>query len=286
MKWGRTASRKLLSYFPKTPRGDFLRSVTYFYVAHRRIPSKTSRLYNDYLFFLKNSPEIDDALRQITSDKIYMKAFISSLVGSEYTTETLAVVDSPDDFEEKSLPSSCVIKPAHLSGIVVYYDKSNGGISEESFYKLRQSFSRNLYSERRERNYRNLRPRLMCEEVLLGPSEIKDYKVFCFNGKPRIIQVDSDRHSCHRRVLYDTRWQPISITYNKPLGDLEPPPRQLEEMLGISQRIAQNFSSVRVDCFITPERIVVGELTHCPEQGHGRFGSVKEERIFSEIYFR
>jgi hypothetical protein len=34
-------------------------------------------------------------------------------------------------------------------------------------------------------------------------TELKDYKFFCFDGEPRLIQVDFDRFRNHKRNLYD-----------------------------------------------------------------------------------
>lgn len=33
--------------------------------------------------------------------------------------------------------------------------------------------------------------------------ELKDYKIFCFNGEPEFIQIDYDKFTNHKRKFYD-----------------------------------------------------------------------------------
>lgn len=67
---------------------------------------------------------------------------------------------------------------------------------------------RNNYHVWREWTYKNVKPRIICEKYLVDESgtELKDYKVFCFNGEPKLIQVDYNRFKGHKRNLYDTQW--------------------------------------------------------------------------------
>lgn len=277
--------KSLLRSLPKNRWGDYLFSVVHFYVAHGRLPKRgTAGLINDYFFHLKNSSEFDLAIRQFTSDKHLVKIFVSGLAGEQYVPRTLQLISSEAELEVFVPAEACVIKPTHLSGVVVF-GEAGKALRTEEVRELRECFHRNFYSESRARNYRDLRGRLIVEEIVDSPKSIRDYKVFCWDGEPRFIQVDTDRHHGHKRNLYDCSWNALPVRYNFDLAPIEKKPKKLEEMLNVARLLAKHSTSIRVDFYIANDRIYVGELTHCPEQGHGRFGTLDEERIVSEMYF-
>ncbi|MFZ1110078.1 MAG: ATP-grasp fold amidoligase family protein [Rhodomicrobium sp.] len=277
--------REALRLLPYTGWGDWLHHLSLFWVAHRRTPKRSGvLLFNDYIFFLKNSAGAYDPLRQFSSDKLLVKLYVSAVIGKEYVPDTLRVFSSAADLENFSAPTPCVVKPTHLSGIVVFLNKGER-LSVAQRRTLKLCLNRNLYKESREPNYRYLRPAAIAEAAVGLSHEVCDYKVFCWMGRPRLIQVDVDRHSDHKRVLYDTNWRLLPIEYNYKVCDELPRPRHLEEMLDLAAALSEPFESVRVDFYLTQERIFVGELTHFPEQGHGRFGTLQQEKTFSEFFF-
>ena len=91
------------------------------------------------MFFLKNSNDMADALRQITSDKVYAKFFIDQVVGRKVTPETYAVFTSVEDIRRSKLPDRCVLKPAHGSGSIVFLEDPDAEISEADYEKLRRA---------------------------------------------------------------------------------------------------------------------------------------------------
>ncbi len=277
--------KTMLKSLPRNRWGDYLFSIAHFYVAHRRLPKQSEKgLINDYFFHLKNSSEFDLAIRQFTSDKHLVKIFVAGLVGEQYVPKTLALLESEEALRNFVPSEPCVIKPTHLSGVVAF-GTPGVALSQEEVSELAACFRRNFYDESRARNYRDLRGRLIVEEVVDDPESIRDYKVFCWQGEPRFIQVDTDRHQSHKRNLYDCNWEPLPVRYNFDHAPLEPRPERLEEMLDLARTLAKPCTSIRDDFYITSGGLYVGELTHCPEQGHGRFGSVEEERLVSDLYF-
>lgn len=277
-------ARAALARLPRTRWGDWAFHLVRFIVAHRRLPARNSVLFNDYLFRLKVSGALDDALRQFTSDKEFVKTWVAHRLGPSYCARTLRVITSPGELSADGLPANSVIKPTHLSGQVVFVEES-GTIGAQSLEDLEKTWDINLYSVSRERNYRNLRPKIICEEMIRHPDQMIDYKVFCYAGEPKLIQVDVGRFFDHRRSVYTPEWELLDVTLNFPrAGDVPTPPR-LQEILAAARVLAADFESVRVDFYAGTDFLLVGELTHCPEQGHGRFGSVEEEQLFSCIYF-
>jgi len=69
---------------------------------------------------------------------------------------------------------------------------------------------------------------------------INDYKVFNFNGTPKIIQVDYDRFTNHMHNLYATDWEYINAEIQYP-SDSErkiSQPGVLDEMLASAEKLS------------------------------------------------
>ena len=55
-----------------------------------------------------------------------------------------------------------------------------------------------------ELHYRDIEPKIIIEKYMDdGTGDLRDYKITCFNGKPEFIWIDCDRHTEHKRNLYD-----------------------------------------------------------------------------------
>lgn len=131
--------------------------------------------------------------------------------------------------------------------------------------KLAADLKRNYYWAGREWAYKDVRPRLIAEPLMVDESgtELKDYKFFCFDGEPRLIQVDFDRFSDHRRNLYDLEWryQRFQILFPTDPGRTIPKPRRLEAALELVRRITPKVPFMRTDLYLIGERIYFGEFT-------------------------
>lgn len=286
----RTAGRRLLRRLPRTPAFDRLHALIHFLYAHRRIPRRSSGLFNDHLFFLKTGPELRDPLRRITSDKVYAKHFIDGIVGRKATPETHAVFESVETISRRALPARCVLKPAHGVHYIVILDGADTELSDADRDRLRRGLASDPYLEDREVNYQGLRKRLICEELVARGDIIKDYKLFCYLGQVRVVYI------CHRiraedapmaQNFYDNEWNRLEIVHNhRPIGEWEEEPAQFPEMRAMAEAIAQHFAGlVRVDMYLEDGKIYIGELTHCHNQANAVFGSLEEERLISRVLF-
>ena len=79
----------------------------------------------------------------------------------------------------------------------------------------------------------------------------------------KLIQVDSDRHDGHRQTVYDRDWEHLNFSISYPAGSLTVPrPGNLQEMLGVAEKLASFFGFVRVDLYSDGETCMVGEITN------------------------
>jgi hypothetical protein len=256
-----------------------------FWAAHARIPKRSSGLFNDHLFFLKSSDGLYGPLRQFISDKQLVKLFYVALFGEGHAPVTLGQVFSYETFCRQKLPERCVIKPTHLSG-AISYDARSSDLSSEERCRVRNWFETGLYQDfSREKNYRYLIPSVIFEEYVDKIADLKDYKIFCVDGRPRAIHVHTGRHNDdgHRIRVYDANWKPLSMTYARPIADVEPRPALLDDALDKAARIAEFFHFVRVDVYITQQSVIMGEITNVPGNAHDRMASLSEERQFADL---
>lgn len=201
----------------------------------RKLNLKNPKTFNEKLQWLKlndRKPEYT-----IMVDKIEAKKWVANKIGTEYIIPTLGVWEHPEDIDFSLLPNQFVLKTNHDSGaVIICKDKTKLNV-DEARKKLATSLKRNYYLLGREWPYKNVKRRILAEKYLVDESgyELKDFKIFCFNGNPEFIQVDFDRFadSGHKRNLYSTNWELLNFQYGYPSDKFHKieRPTNLEEML-------------------------------------------------------
>lgn len=229
--------------------------------------------YNEKVQWLKLNVR-DDILAKLV-DKHSVKDYVSKLIGEEHIIPTLGVWNSLEDVDIESLPSEgFVLKTTHDSGgVYICKNKKEYNIKEAKRI-ISKSLNRNYYWGGREWPYKNVTPRVIAEPFLVDESgvELKDYKVFCFNGKARMIQVDYDRFISHKRNLYDTDWNYISAEIKYPTSDrLIMKPLCLDKLIELAEVLSQGFIHARVDLYVIKDKIYFGEITFFHGSGYECF---------------
>ena len=144
----------------------------------------------------------------------------------------------------------------------------------------------NFYEASREANYKTLVPKIIVEPILFDNENIEDYKIFCYQGMPKLILVDSDRNINHKRNVFDADWNELDITLHYPRNPTSvQKPATLHAMLDAAKKISENFSFVRVDIYTDNKNICIGEITNCSGGAGKKFGSFEEEKFASKIIF-
>ena len=198
-------------------------------------------------------------------DKVDAKRYVASIVGEQYIIPTLGVWDSVDEIDWDSLPDQFVIKATNDSGgVVVCKDKSQLDI-EAAKSKLRGLGSRDYTKYNKEYPYHDVPHRFIAEQYMEDESgfELKDYKIFCFSGKPQFLFVATGRQSHDTRFdFYDTEFNHLPVTNGHPNADVWPAkPANFEEMLEVAAKLSHGFPHIRVDLYNCNGKIYFGELT-------------------------
>ncbi|VDN46166.1 conserved protein of unknown function [Petrocella atlantisensis] len=229
--------------------------------------------YNDKLQWLKLYWR--DSKATLCADKYEVRKIIENTIGAQYLNELIAVYDKVEDIDINQLPDSFVLKGTHGSGFnIICKDKKE--LDWPKAQKImRHWLKRNYHWTKREWVYKDIKPRIVCEKYLeeMDVGELRDYKIFCFNGEPKVIEVDFDRFVAHKRNIYDLDWNLLEgeIKYPRDPHYIIEKPDKLKEMLDLSRILAQGFPHVRVDFYIVEDRLYFGELTFFHESGTGAF---------------
>ncbi len=211
-------------------------------------------------------------------DKWAVREYMREKVGEEILTEVYHVTDDPDTISFDELPDKFVVKPTHGCGWIEIVDDKNEADFKEVRDKCEEWLSKTFGQKQREYWYNGIKPRIMVEEFIEGKdSRIpRDYKFFVFHGEVKLIQVNIDRFSNHRKTIFNTDWEVLDFEFNYPKGEAIDRPDNLSEMIQIAEKLGQEFDFIRVDLYNPSEGdIIFGELTVAPGSGRGWFKPTK-----------
>lgn len=245
----------------------------YFIFTHKRLNIKNPVSYNEKIQWLKlydRRPEYSSL-----ADKYEVKRIASSVLGKEHIIPTIGIYNSFNDIDFDVLPEKFVMKSTHDSGgIVICQDKSKLDINKTKKF-LNKHLKRNYYWHSREWAYKNIKPRIIIEPYMVDDSEteLKDYKIFCFDGVAKLIQVDYGRFKKHMRNLYTTDWRYLAaqIKYPKNSEHQIEKPSCLEELIRCAEKMSAGLIHARVDFYIINNIPILGEVTLNHGSGYEKF---------------
>lgn len=204
------------------------------------------------------------------TDKYSVREHVAARLGEQYLVELLWHGVDAHDIPFDTLPERYVIKTNHGSGGHVFV---RGPVDHAATIA---HFSRALYTsyywESREYHYDAIPPRILIEEFLDDgePSGPLDFRFWCFDGVPELIQVDNSTHSIN--PFYDPRWNALDLHYRTRADRCEiARPGNLDQMLAAAAALASGFDFVRVDLYNIRGQIRFGELTFTPRGGFLKF---------------
>ena len=220
-------------------------------------------------------------------DKFKAKEIVGSMLGYDHIIPTIGVYDSFIEIDFNTLPKSFVLKCTHDSGCtLVCKDKESFDI-QNARVRLTNAINTDYYKYWREWPYKDVPRKIIAEEYKDdGSGELKDYKIFCFDGEPYMIQVDYGRFSEHKRNLYDLNWQyiPVRFTYPNDSSVKIQRPAELKEMLNMARSLSKNEKFIRIDFYICGGTVYFGEFTLFPEGGYGSFDNKQFEKDISNRF--
>ncbi len=209
-------------------------------------------------------------------DKYEVRQYIRNTIGEQYLIPLIGVYGKASDIPWSKLPDRFVLKCTHGSHCnIICRDKSMLDI-EESMSKLKKWMNMSWYWFGREWPYKNVKPRIICEEFISENEKIpSDYKVMCFNEKAKMIVVHLDRFKDHQAYFYDSNWKKIIVgvegvpDYNTDM----PKPVNFEQMISMSEILSKGKHYVRIDWYEVKDKLYFGEITFYDASGFLNFSN-------------
>ncbi|MCR5675156.1 MAG: glycosyl transferase [Lachnospiraceae bacterium] len=230
------------------------------------------------------------------ADKVKVKKLVAGILGEEYIIPTYAVWERAEDIDFDSLPDRFVMKCNHTSSVGICICKDKNTLDREAVRRMmRKALKTDYFSYRREKVYRDIERRILAEEMLFGEdgAEPADYKVYVFNGKSGLIEMDIDRFTNHRRNFYDREWNYVPFAqsscfatdpgYRVPDKVKEQGTKLFELAEKVTAGIGTNPPYLRVDFYIAQDKILFGEVTFYDAAGLERFQPEEYDRKLGDM---
>ncbi len=244
-----------------------------------RLNLKNPKTYNEKIQWIKLYDK--NPLMPKCVDKYMVREYIEKIGCGNILNDIIWYGFDPDEIPFEELPNKFVIKVTHGSTFnIICTDKTRLDI-DGSKKKIRKWLKEKFIPCYGEWFYGVEKPRIIVEKFIESKEDLKDFKVFCFDGVPKIIGVYSNRFNgtlCQE--LYDTEWNLINEhtgNYRLP-KELTQKPENLSQIIELAGRISNGFRHVRVDFFNPENNLIFGEMTFTGSAGFGKYSS----RMFAE----
>lgn len=236
------------------------------------------KTFNEKLQWLKlydRKPEYT-----IMVDKYRVREYIADKIGEEYLIPLIGVWDNPDDIDFDSLPNKFVLKCNHDSGgLSICRDKKTFDVNIAK-KKLKKSLKTNYYYSGREWPYKNVPRKIIAEKYITDETgtNLRDYKFYCFDGKAKVVGIYQDRNTDKETTgdFFDMDFNWLDFTFNMPNAKVKPSkPNHFEKMIEIAEILSEGIPHVRVDLYLSNDKIYFGELTFFDGSGFDKIEPIE-----------
>lgn len=256
---------------------------------YKRVSGKELNLDNPELFSEKtNWYKLNDKniLMQQCADKYAVREYVSKCGFKESLNELYGIYTKIEDIDLKELPSEFVLKAAHGSHMSIIWPYTNYKWWQVKLL-LRSWIKQDIYWSGREWVYKNIPKRIIAEKYLVDETgELRDYKFFCYSGKPVFLQFDAGRFGDkHYRNYYDMNLNLLDIKDDDTSVNPELIPTDMEtykKMQQMASVLSEPFQFVRVDLYSVYGKIYFGEMTFFDGGGWSGFSKEEYEIMFGK----
>lgn len=241
-------------------------------------------LYNEKLQWLKLYDHQDFYTKMV--DKYEMKQFVIDRIGEGHVVPLLGMWDKFEDIDFSNLPNRFVLKASNDQGSVIVCNNKENLNLDKSKKILNNSLKNNFFYVGREWPYKNVKPRIIAEELLesnAGHKGLTDYKFFCFNGVPRIMYISNDLDDEPKTDFFDMDFNRLDMRMRdkNSEGEVEKP-EFFEDMKKAAEKLSVGIPQLRVDFYCTKENYYVGELTFFHNGGFSKIYPEKWMKIMGD----
>jgi hypothetical protein len=241
----------------------------------QRMADRLDRWYN------RKSPHADPERQR---RRLYVASLVNKSVMYDYARRhgipvpvRHAEVADVSELDFAALPENVVIKPnntANGDSVMLFRD----GVEQFSGRAVppqgRAAFVRDVLAQSSLVDHRT---RILAEDYVCDHDPAfripRDYKIYVAGGLAHVILVVDRNHPRGRmqQSFYTRDWQPIRDPFQTAHlpGPVYPRPDRLPELVALAERIARDINCfMRLDFYISADRVIFGEFTSYPDAGH------------------
>ncbi len=266
------------------PEEIYLKAFFFVSVGYR-LNLNNPQTYNEKLQWLKLYNRKHEYTFMV--DKHKVKDYVSTKIGSKYIIPTIGVWDDVNDINWDILPQEFVLKTTNGGGgygVIICRDKNTIN-KDDVKNKLNKSLKLSIYSLYKEWPYKNVHHKIIAEVLLKETGLVApiDYKLLCFDGRVKLIEYHKGRYSDHHtQDFYDTNWNKTTITQGA-YGDFSKEnvsrPLLLDEMISLSEKLANDIPHCRIDWYIVNNKLYFGEITFFDGSGFCPFDKYEDDLL-------
>ncbi len=229
-----------------------------------------------------------DPKLRIVCDKVALRRFIEERVGEEYVVPLLGGWERASEIAWDTLPQKFVLKPSHSSGPFAIVDRSIGMNTEKLTAEAEQWLSYDYFERALEWAYRGIPRRILAEPFLCSSNgdAAPEAQIYVFSGKAALInalegtKLTPERKSC----WFDVTGRRVAIKKTGPTTMVELSDKDRQKMVEVAERVSHDFSSLRVDFFITSSGLKIGELTPFTLGGTAKWDPPEMDELLGKLW--
>lgn len=257
----------------------------YYKVFGKNLNLKNPKGFNEKIQWLKFYYQ--HPLIALCADKYRMREYVHSLGLGFLLPKIYGVWQSSSEINWDSLPDKFAMKCNHGCCYNIICTNKNTLDIQHASTQLTKWLASDYTYTACELHYSKIKPLIFCEEFLEDESKVlpDDYKIYCFNGEPKVVLVCSEREPNKltiRREFYDINWNVLEIG-DKPNEQVTKKPDCLDDMINYARALAAPFPFIRVDFYDINSKPVLGELTFTPGAGLAKFHSETGDQYLGDL---
>lgn len=243
----------------------------------RTLNLNNPKTFNEKLQWLKLHDR--DNRYTVMVDKLKAKDYVSNIIGEKYVIPTIGVWSSTDEIDWDKLPNKFVMKCTHDSGGLVICTDKDKLDKEKAIEKLDRCLKSDYYKRHREWPYKNVEHKIIAEQYMTDnntTSQLTDYKVYTFDGKAKIIMINTDRGLNTKADYFDTNFEWLDFKWGYPHSTIKPKrPKCFEQMIEFAEKLAIGTYELRVDFYEVNGQIYFGEMTFFDGSGFDKIDPIE-----------
>ena len=265
--------KKTLKSFATTLSPELTCRILFYSAFKRRLDTSNPQTLDEKLCTMKITDYARDPLVSLCADKYRVREYVRGKGLGYILNECYGAYDHASDIDWERLPRSFVLKCNHGCAYNILCPDKQVLNRQETIRTLNKWMREDYWRLNAELNYRGIPKKIICEKYLFSKNGegIRDYKIYCFHGKPYCMMVCVGREKGKPKFyFFDADWNLLRINPDSiaaPAGFSIEKPAGTDQMFEYAQILSQDFKFVRVDFYDVDGQIIFGEMTFTPASG-------------------